>query len=523
MIENIPLLVTNISYGVTFIITVGFGLAVYLKSSRKTAHIMFLFLSLAIGIFQICHVFGINVVDGESSRSIFTGSLSVIFVICFTIHWVLAVLEKDSEKIKTIVGFYTVAVGLVVFYLINPSAFLLNSVPKLYLPNYYEAGNYYWLMFVFFTVGALYAFYTLAHAYRIADPAHKNKLRYFMAAIAIGFPLGSTAFFLALNINIDPIYSTLFSIYIIPLAYGTLRYDVMDIKVVTKKAVSYALIIAGIGFFIAGINWADTLIQSVYTWVPIWAIPLTSSILAVFIVGFVWEKMRDIDILKYEFVTVVTHKFRTPLTRIKWASEMLKKLIPVESADQSRLAVDEIDNANGLLVELTDMLVSLRQVDDINYLYSFEESDMCKIVEKAARNMNKHILDKKIDFSLVCADNIPSVMLDARRMQFALQIVIENAVIYTPEEGRVSVSVTQENGKVVVSIIDTGIGISKEDIDHIFTKFFRSKEAKTTDTEGMGIGLFMAHQIIERHDGDMSVSSDGIGHGSMFKIEVPKA
>ena len=74
----------------------------------------------------------------------------------------------------------------------------------------------------------------------------------------------------------------------------------------------------------------------------------------------------------------------------------------------------------------------------------------------------------------------------------------------------------------MVEVRDTGIGVSKDDLDRIFTKFFRSKEAKTTDTEGMGIGLFMAHQIVERHDGEMLVTSDGVGHGATFKIEVPK-
>jgi signal transduction histidine kinase len=484
---------------------------------------MFLFLSLAVGIFQICHVFGINVVDAEASRAIFTGSLSVIFIIAFTVHWILAVLEKDIEKWKTLLTFYIAGVGLTVFYLLYPDTFLLTSVPKMYLPNYYEAGQYYWLMFVYFTVGALYALYALIHAYRIADPAHKNRLRYFIVAIITGFPLGSTAFFLAMNIQIDPIYSTLFSFYIIPLAYGILRYDVMDIKVVAKKALYYAVLVSGVGLLVSGINIADTVLSSVYPWIPGWAIPLSSAILAVLIGGFVWEKMRDIDVLKYEFITVVTHKFRTPLTRIKWASEMLKKLIPRESADESRLAVEEIDTANELMVELTDMLIGLKHSDDIDYLYSFEEADLCKVVEKAVKNMSHHIQDKNLEFSFSCAPDIPLAMLDMRRMQFALQIVIENAIIYTPAGGKVSVSVRQDGGRIAVEVRDSGIGISKDDLDRMFTKFFRSKEAKTTDTEGMGIGLFMAHQIVERHDGDIRVTSSGVGQGSTFVVELPKA
>ncbi|MFA6095536.1 MAG: ATP-binding protein [Candidatus Paceibacterota bacterium] len=522
MITNIPLLVTNVSYGIFFAFTVMFGIWAYLKSSRKIAHIMFLFVSLAVGIFQICHIFGVNVIDGEASRDILMGSLSVIFIICFTIHWILAVLEKDKEKWKSLLFFYVVGVGLVAFFVSNPDFFLLSSVPKMYLPDYYEAGKYYWLLPAYFILGAMYAIYALIRAYRIADPAHKNRLRYYILSIVVGFPAGATAFPLAMNIPFDPIYSTLFSFYIVPMAYGILRYDIMDITIVAKKAVSYAALVTAVGFFVAGINGANAMIQVAYPWLPGWIIPLTSAVIAVFVGGFVWEKVRDTDILKYEFVTVVTHKFRTPLTRIKWASEMLRKRIEGSADQEAGLAVDEIDNANELLVELTDMLVGLKKSDDVKYLYSFEESDMCKAVERATKGMSKHVQDKKLEFVLTCDENVPLAMLDVRRMQFALQIIVENAVTYTPAGGKVSVSVKKDGGNSIeVQVSDTGMGISRDDLQRIFTKFFRSKDAKTTDTEGMGIGLFMAKQIIERHDGSVSVSSDGVGKGSTFTVKVP--
>ncbi len=233
--------------------------------------------------------------------------------------------------------------------------------------------------------------------------------------------------------------------------------------------------------------------------------------------------MRDIDILKYEFITVVTHKFRTPLTRIKWASEMLKKSLPKEVGQEAHLAIEEVDNANELLVELTDMLVGLRKSDDVNYLYAFEEADVCALVEKASKNMTKHMQDKNLSFRFVCEPGVPTAMLDARRMQFALQIIIENAVVYTPSGGSVSVEVKTRGSHIAIEVKDTGIGISKDDLDRIFTKFFRSKEAKTTDTEGMGIGLFMARQIVDRHEGEIQVSSAGVGQGTTFTVELPRA
>jgi signal transduction histidine kinase len=215
------------------------------------------------------------------------------------------------------------------------------------------------------------------------------------------------------------------------------------------------------------------------------------------------------------------NSLRWLLINSEWASEILKKLVPEGSQNESRLAVNEIDNANELLVELTDMLVSLRQSDDINYLYSFESTDVSKVLEKTLRNMNKHIQDKKIDFTFLSKKDAPFAMVDVRRIQFAFQIVIENAVVYTHEGGKISLSITEESGKVVITIVDNGIGISKDDLSRIFNKFWRSKEAKTTDTEGMGIGLFMAREIIERHDGEIYAFSEGVGRGSTFTIKLP--
>ena len=106
-------------------------------------------------------------------------------------------------------------------------------------------------------------------------------------------------------------------------------------------------------------------------------------------------------------------------------------------------------------------------------------------------------------------------------MQFAIQILIENSFAYTPEKGSIYIKIFKEDSHVTMSIKDSGMGISKEDLPRMFTKFFRSHDAKTVDTEGMGIGLFMAKEIIERHGGNVSVKSEGLGKGSEFSIHLP--
>jgi two-component system phosphate regulon sensor histidine kinase PhoR len=288
--------------------------------------------------------------------------------------------------------------------------------------------------------------------------------------------------------------------------------------VVAKRALTYAIIIGSVGLGIGAINLANTWLLQTSPDFPDWLIPLVSSIGAVLIGGFVWERLRELDVLKYEFITVVTHKFRTPLTRIKWATEFLRKG-PDDSEKEE--AVQEIERADELLVELTDTLIGLSKAEDSSYMYSFEEFNISERLSKILNLAKNRISNKGLKISTSIADNLPHVQADARRLYFVLQILIENAIAYTPQGGFVNINVTEDRSWIRIEIQDNGIGVSKEDLPRIFSKFFRSASAKKADTEGMGIGLFMVKQIIERHDGTVCVKSDGLDKGATFIIKLP--
>lgn len=520
-ISNVSLFITVAAYSFFFVITVLFGIWVYLKSSQKTTHVMFLLLSLAIGIYQIAHVIGITATDSEASRTIFTLTLSLIFVACFTVHWIACAIEREREYGSIIIALYTVGSLLAGFYLLYPQGFLLTSISKLYFPNYYQAGSFYWAFILFFLVAFIICMRMLMKAYKMSDPNHRNRLAYYIIAIIVGYPIGSIGFFLSYNIAVDPIYSICFNFFVVPLAYGVLRYDIMDVKAAARKTLGYSAFILGTALFILGANLGNNFLAVAYPYAPDWIVPLASSLLIVLFAGFLWERNRDLETLKYEFITVVTHKFRTPLTRIKWATEILRR--HADTDPDEKMAITEVDEAGDHLVGLTDMLINLRKASDSAFQYEFEEADICAVIASAARNMDKRIKDHNLSFALSCGDKPIFASIDKRRMLFALQILLENAITYTPKGGHVAVSVESNRPHVYIKVKDTGIGISKDDLPKVFNKFWRSKEAKTTDTEGMGIGLFMAREIVERHDGEIYVESEGVGKGATFTVKLPFA
>jgi signal transduction histidine kinase len=517
--DNLPLLITDIAYALAFVITVVFGIWVYLKSSRKTAHVMFLLLCLSIGIYQIGHVLGITVLDMFASRAIFTMTLSLIFVVCFTVHWIASALDREKDHLFLISSTYTAGMILGMIYLIYPSSYLLDSTPKLYFPNYYEAGSFYWLLILFYAYGFGAVMRLLVRGYRRGDAAQKNRISYYIVSILVCYPLGAIGFFLAYDIGVDPIFSIPFNFFIVPLAYGVLRYDIMDVKQAARRAFGYTLFVLGTALFILGANVGNNFLHLFYPEMPGWILPLASSLIVVLFAGYIWERMKDIEALKYEFITVVTHKFRTPLTRIKWASEIIKRQNHVQ--EDEKIALSEIESANESLVELTDILVNLRHENEAGYLYDYTVSDLCEAVDKSVRNMKARIGAKAIQFSMDCPSERVYSSIDQRRMAFALQIILENSITYTPTAGKVKAKVMANGNSAFIKITDSGIGIAKEDLPRMFSKFWRSKDARTTDTEGMGIGLFMAREIIERHEGEVYAESPGRGKGSTFIIKLP--
>lgn len=251
---------------------------------------------------------------------------------------------------------------------------------------------------------------------------------------------------------------------------------------------------------------------------PTWIPTLSISILIVSVGFIVWNKIRKRDVLRYDFIATVTHKFRTPLTHIKWAAENLIKS-PIADAD-TRMQVEYIQNANTKLVELTNLLVNVSEAENKVVDYKFEKKDLSELVNYVTDSLGNQSFAKHIKIT----KNIRGGLwtnCDEHRIRFVIQTFIENALNYTPTGGKLTVTLYVENQMATCTVQDSGIGIPPEELPLLFSKFYRGKQAKTTDTEGMGIGLYMSKEIIEQHRGKIWAESSGSGKGSTFSFAIP--
>lgn len=522
MEPHIHLLVHNIAMGASGLIAIGLALFAFVNNPRRTQNVTFTLSMLAVATFVFSHIIGVSVIDPELSRTVFMWNISTIFIVIFNTHCILSVINKEKERKTTLNLIYAVGVLLTLVFAFFPDLFLAPSVAKMYFPNYYVPGMYHWVMRVIFNgIVPVYSMIELAIAYRVSkDVIERTRYTYFLWASIVGYSVGSIPILLVYNIPVDPAWGAFFVLfYAVPLVYAIVQYQLLDIRIIAKKAFTYALSIGVVGAFIILFEVSNQWIKTIYPTFPLWVTPLVSSIFVVSITVFIWKKLRENDLLKYEFITTVTHKFRTPLTYVKWATENLLKGNLVE---EQREQVSYIQRANEKLVELTDILAAASDAQDTEYGYQMKQQDFAQIVADAVLSVTDELTAKKIHLVQNITSDV-NVLCDHSRIQFVIQVLLENALHYTHEDGNVTLTLNQKGKNAFLSVSDDGIGITKENLPLIFSKFYRSSEARKSDTEGMGIALYLSREIMFRHRGSISAESEGLNKGSAFTISLPLA
>jgi len=438
------------------------------------------------------------------------------------IHSALSIVGKHKQKKKFIIFLYVTAILLTIFFLIEPDFFLLPSVSKMYFPNYYVPGSLNIVRLLFMDgIGLTYSIYLILKASNQAtSDTEKKRYLYISLTIATVYAILMIPNFLVYNIEIDPLWGMLVGpVALMPFLYGAMKYEILNIKIIAKQAFFFALAVAGVGGIITIFNYSNIWLQQILPAFPLWVTAFVSSILTVTLSVFVWRSLRKNDLLRYEFITTVTHKFRTPLTHIKWSAENLSKLRMSQEANGE---LDNIVSANSKLVELTNLLVNASELEQSSFAYKKERVDFSRVVKETVGAMSRQMQVKNIVLSTDFTPSI-TVFCDVSRIQFVVQTLIENAINYNTQGGHITLKSNVVNGSVIFSVTDTGIGIPDSELSLIFSRFYRGALARSSDTEGMGIGLFMSKQIVSRHDGKIWAESAGEGKGSTFSFSIPVA
>ena len=229
------------------------------------------------------------------------------------------------------------------------------------------------------------------------------------------------------------------------------------------------------------------------------------------------ERLRELDRLKDEFVALVSHELRTPLTSIIGYIQLLRDE-RASGLDTDHFARVIERNAERLLRLVGDLLF-LSQMQSGQLALELRDTDLAGLAVEAVEEARPEAQRKHVDLDL-SATAVPRLAVDPTRIAQLLGNLISNAVKFTPQGGKVGVTLAVEGGEAVLGVADTGIGIRAADRERIFERFFRTEAATRRVIPGSGLGLTISQAIVQAHGGTITVRGDET-HGSTFTVRLP--
>ncbi len=226
--------------------------------------------------------------------------------------------------------------------------------------------------------------------------------------------------------------------------------------------------------------------------------------------------LKQLDKIKSEFVTTVSHDLRSPLTAILAYVELIQRMGPLN--EQQKKYVQNISvNVNNISTLITELL-ELGKIE-AGFDVDFEPVDLRSIARDVVNSVTHHVEIKGHTLEVKLAETLPNVIGNPLRLRQVLANLVGNAIKYTPNGGRVKIDVHPDESLVVLEVTDSGVGIPQEDQPYVFDKFFRSPSA-IDNFEGTGLGLSIVKSIVEQHNGRIWLESKE-GEGSTFTVVLP--
>jgi signal transduction histidine kinase len=234
------------------------------------------------------------------------------------------------------------------------------------------------------------------------------------------------------------------------------------------------------------------------------------------------EELKKVDRMKSEFMSMVSHEMRTPLTSILGFLELLEQGVFGELLDTQKESVLKIKKQ---ALHLLDLISSILDITRIEFGQKFEIQkgpiSIVRAISEVAEGMKPEFDGKEIELVLRIAPDLPTLAGDEAKIKRMITNVLGNALKFTPKKGVVEVNASATEKEVIIKISDTGIGIPKDKLEKIFDKFFQVDSSLTREYGGIGMGLTIARQIAEAHGGSIRAESEGPGRGSTFVITLP--
>lgn len=323
-------------------------------------------------------------------------------------------------------------------------------------------------------------------------------------------------------------------IFIAILTYTITKYKLLNIKIVGAQVLVLSLIgIIGSQYFFVENNTNIILIGITLIMALFFGYILVQSIkkeierkeelqLMADKLAVANDQLRKLDNAKTEFISIASHQLRTPLTSVKGFVSMIIEGSYGDISPDVKGALVKVYASSERLIQLVEDLLNVSRIEAGRLQFSFEKADIGDVMQEIYDNFMLIAKNKKMYLDLKMPKvKIPQINMDSGKIREVVSNLVDNAFKYTEKGGVTMKAEIIGNETMRVTISDTGIGVPKDEVQHLFKKFSRGKNTARLHASGTGLGLYVGKEIINAHNGKLWLESDGAGKGSRFIIELP--
>lgn len=525
----------NISFAIGALVSLLSGAYVLYHNAKQKVNQFWAIVTIFGSFWGLSYLAMINTSSNEIAF-IANRSLHIFAIITLASFFIFALYLTNQFLFHKKAAYLVVFLGVLLITLISFTDLILQgTISGDVFSHIPVGGNLFWLFssyLISITFAGCYFMYSKVHDGSTAKH-HLNQIRYVLLFSAVGWIGGGSTLLLTHGIDILPYPIILWAFYPFFATYAIVKLNLFNTKAVTAEILTAFLWVFLAVRLILSSSTADLIINGV-----VLALMIPAGILL--IRGITKEvkarekaeeltkelqeanqELKYMDKQKSKMLSIASHQFRSPLTSIEGYASMMKEGTYGEVPEHLEKPINRIFKSSKQLSHIVDDFLNISRIEQDRMEYDFKTANIQEIVENVIEEITPTAHDKGLEIEKTFDGNGPyKARVDVDKFTQVITNLIDNAIKYT-QEGKIIVHLTHEDDTITVAVEDSGIGIDPEDKDKIFEQFSRADEAEDADVVGSGLGLYIAKQIVQAHDGEIWATSPGKGKGSTFHVKIP--